>query len=126
MKFYKCELCGNVVEFMTQSGVPVFCCGEEMTELVPGTSDGAAEKHVPVAETEGNRVKVCVGEAEHPMVETHYIEWIVLETKKGAQKVYLKPGQRPCAEFVLTDTDEAVAAYEYCNIHGLWKADIIF
>ncbi len=126
MRFFKCGHCGNVIDFMTDNGVPVMCCGELMQELIPGTSDGAAEKHVPVVEVEGNKVKVCIGEVEHPMVEAHYIEWIVLETRKGAQKVNLKPGQIPCVEFILADGDEAVAAYEYCNLHGLWKADIIF
>lgn len=126
MRFFKCEHCGNVIDFMTDAGVPVMCCGEMMQELVPGTSDGAAEKHVPVVEVKENKVKVCIGEVDHPMVDAHYIEWIVLETKKGAQKVNLKPGQTPCAEFVLAEGDEAVAAYEYCNLHGLWKTDIIF
>lgn len=125
MKFFKCEHCGNVIEFMTDTGVPVMCCGQKMDELVPGTSDGAAEKHVPVAEVDGNKVTVRVGEVEHPMVDAHYIEWIVLETRKGAQKVYLQPGRTPCGEFLLTDGDEAVAVYEYCNLHGLWKADVI-
>lgn len=125
MKFFKCGHCGNVIEFLTNTGVPVMCCGQKMEELIPGTSDGAAEKHVPVVEVEGNKVTVKIGEVEHPMVDAHYIEWIVLETRKGAQKVYLQPGRTPVAEFVLADGDEAVAAYEYCNLHGLWKADII-
>jgi len=123
MKFFKCETCGNIVEFVNNSGVPVMCCGKKMTELIPGTSDGAAEKHVPVIVREGNKVTVMIGEVEHPMVEEHYIQWIVLETKKGAQKAYLNPGETPKAEFLLTDGDEVIAAYEYCNLHGLWKAE---
>lgn len=95
----------------------------DFEELVPGTTDGAAEKHVPVIRIEGNRVTVMVGEVEHPMLEEHYIEWITLETKKGMQTVYLDPqGGKPHAEFLLTEADEVIAAYEYCNIHGLWKA----
>lgn len=122
MKFFKCETCGNIIQFMNASGVPVMCCGQKMTELVPGTSDGAAEKHVPVIAQDGNKVTVMIGEVAHPMVEAHYIQWITLETKKGAQTVYLNPDEDPKAEFVLTDGDEVVAAYEYCNLHGLWKA----
>lgn len=124
MKFFKCSHCGNIVKFMKESGVPVICCGEPMQELEPGTSDGALEKHVPVVNVEGSKVTVTIGEVEHPMLETHYIEWIVLETKKGAQEAYLQPGEKPVAEFILADGDEAVAAYEYCNIHGLWKSDV--
>ena len=123
MKFFKCETCGNVIEFLNASGVPVMCCGKKMEELVPGTSDGAAEKHVPVIKQEGNKVTVLIGEVEHPMVEAHYIQWIVLETGKGAQRAYLNPGEAPKAEFILAEGDDVVAAYEYCNLHGLWKAD---
>ena len=123
MKFFKCATCGNVIEFLNASGVPVMCCGKKMEELVPGTSDGAAEKHVPVIKQEGNKVTVLIGEVEHPMVEAHYIQWIVLETGKGAQRAYLNPGEAPKAEFILAEGDEVVAAYEYCNLHGLWKAD---
>ena len=123
MQFYRCEHCGNIIVFMENKGVPVVCCGEKMTELVPGATDGAFEKHVPVIEKEGRKVKVSVGSVAHPMMEEHYIQFIVLETKEGFMKKDLKPGQTPVAEFVLSDTDEAVAAYEYCNLHGLWKAE---
>ena len=122
MKFYRCEHCGNIVEFVESSGVPVVCCGEPMKELVPGTTDAAVEKHVPVVNVEGNVVKVEVGEVEHPMLEEHYIGFVAIETKNGAvQKKYLNPGEKPVAEFVLAEGDELVAAYEYCNLHGLWK-----
>lgn len=121
MKFYRCEHCGNIVEFVEASGVPVVCCGEPMKELVPGTTDAAVEKHVPVVNVEGNVVKVEVGEVEHPMVEEHFIGWVAIETKKGVQRKYLKPGEKPAVEFVLAEDDELVATYEYCNLHGLWK-----
>ena len=98
------------------------CCGEKMKELVPGTSDGAAEKHVPVIKAEGQKVIVEVGSVEHPMADVHYIEWIILETEKGYQRIDLKPEEAPRAEFILTDSDKVVAAYAYCNLHGLWKA----
>ena len=123
MKFFKCETCGNIIHFMNASGVPVMCCGQKMKELIPGTSDGAAEKHVPAIMQDGNKITVMIGEVAHPMVEAHYIQWIVIETKKGAQIAYLNPDEEPKAEFILSDDDELVAAYEYCNLHGLWKAD---
>lgn len=123
MKFYKCETCGNIIVFMKASGVPVMCCGKKMEELIPGTSDGAAEKHVPVIVQEENKVTVMIGEVAHPMVEEHYIQWIVLETTNGFKKVELQPSEAPKAEFLLTDGEEVVAVYEYCNLHGLWKAD---
>lgn len=124
MKFYVCEHCGNIIQFIKVSGVPVMCCGQKMKELIPGVSDGALEKHVPAVKVEGNKVIVEVGSVEHPMLDAHYIEWIILESEKRFQKVDLKPNQSPRAEFILADGDKPVAAYEYCNLHGLWKADI--
>ena len=100
------------------------CCGEKMHELEPGVTDAATEKHVPVVSVNGNEVTVTVGEVMHPMTDAHYINWVVLETEKGCQRVDLTPSDAPVAKFVVADGDKAVAAYEYCNLHGLWKADI--
>lgn len=99
------------------------CCGQKMKELIPGTSDGAAEKHVPVLSVDGNKVTVTVGSVDHPMIDEHYIEWIAVETAKGAQRKVLNPGEAPRVEFALTDDDALVAVYAYCNLHGLWKAE---
>ncbi len=123
MKYYICEHCGNIIEYVKDSGVPVMCCGQKMTEIVPGTSDGAIEKHVPVVTVSGNEVLVQVGSVEHPMVEEHYIEWIVIETEKGSQKVRLSAGDEPKAKFLLAENDRPISAYAYCNLHGLWKAE---
>jgi superoxide reductase len=95
-----------------------------MTELIPGTSDGAHEKHVPVGEADGSKIIVKVGEVEHPMMENHFIQYIILETDKGFMLKELTPSDKPCAEFVLADGEKAVAAYEYCNLHGLWKTEV--
>jgi len=124
MKFYVCNHCGNIVQYVKNKGVPVVCCGEKMSELIPGTSDGAVEKHVPEVKVDGNKVTVTVGSVAHPMQDVHYIEWVILETEKGYQKVDLKPDQAPVAEFIVPEGDKPVAAYEYCNLHGLWKAEI--
>ena len=32
----------------------------------------------------------------------------------------LKPGDKPIADFAVTEP--VIAAYEYCNLHGLWIA----
>ena len=122
LKFFRCEHCGNIIEMVEDKGVPVVCCGQRMTELVAGTSDGAREKHVPVYEVKDNIVHVKVGEVAHPMIPEHYIEWIVLQTKNGVQRKELNPGDKPEACFALCDGDEVEAVYTYCNLHGLWKA----
>lgn len=121
-KFYVCKKCGNIIAMVKASGVPVVCCGEPMAELVPGTTDGALEKHVPVVVREGDRVTVTVGSVEHPMLEAHHIEWILLQTRQGNQRKLLRPGEAPRATFALTEGDDVVAAYEYCNLHGLWRS----
>ena len=122
VKFYRCPHCGNIVVKVKDSGVPVVCCGAPMQELVPNTGDGAGEKHVPVYRREGNEVVVRVGSVDHPMLDNHYIEWIMLQTKSGNQRKLLKPGEEPTRRFLVDPSDEVLAVYEYCNLHGLYKA----
>ena len=121
MKFYKCEICGKIVTMVKETPVDTMCCGQAMRELVPGTTDGATEKHVPVYTLEGNTVKVKVGSVEHPMTDAHHIEWIAIETENGNQRKELKPGDKPEATFALVPRDKVKSVYEYCNLHGLWK-----
>ena len=123
MTLYRCEHCGNIIAHVNDSGVRCVCCGEEMQPLAPNTTDAAGEKHVPVVRVDGRTVTVTVGSVEHPMLVAHYIQWILLETKEGRQRKALQPGDKPVAVFALTETDAVVAAYEYCNLHGLWKAE---
>ena len=123
MKFYVCKHCGNIIAFASDKKCDVVCCGEKMTELVPGSVDAAQEKHVPVIEQEGNVVTVKVGSVAHPMTEEHHIAWIALETEQGNQRKTLNPTGTPDAQFALVDGDAVVAAYAYCNLHGRWKAE---
>lgn len=124
MEFYRCEICGNIIVYVKNSGVKVVCCGKPMTAIVPHTIDLGAEKHVPVIEQKGNEVKVKIGSTEHPMSNEHYIEWIFLQTKQGNQRKQLKPTDKPEVCFSLCNKDKVEAAYEYCNIHGLWKTEL--
>lgn len=121
-KYYVCEHCGNIITLVKDKGVPVMCCGQKMTELVPGTTDAAQEKHVPAYKVEGNKVEVQVGTVAHPMLPEHYIEWVALQTKQGVQRKALNPGDEPKACFALCDGDEVEAVYAFCNLHLLWKA----
>ena len=122
MKFYRCAHCGKIIAVVKESGVPVMCCGQKMEEIVPGTTDAAVEKHVPVYEVKDNIVTVCVGSVAHPMTEEHYIEWVSLQTKGGNQRKALKPGDEPKVCFAILDGDEVEAVYAYCNLHSLWKS----
>ena len=91
-------------------------------ELIPNTTDAAGEKHVPVITIKDDEVIIKVGSVEHPSLPAHYIEFILLETSSGIHTKWLKLGDRPAASFKLGD-EKIIAAYEYCNLHGLWKCD---
>lgn len=119
-KFYRCKQCGNIVALINNGGGTLSCCGEEMTELVANTTDAAKEKHVPDIKKEDGKIKVAIGSVLHPSLPEHYIQWIALVTKNNIQLTYLEPGQEPKAEFAEV---ESGTVYEYCNLHGLWKAD---
>jgi len=122
-KFYVCEHCGNLVGMIHNAGVPIMCCGQKMTELIPGTVEASAEKHIPAVTLEGSTLKVNVGSIDHPMLDEHFIEWVYVETEAGGQRKTLKPGDAPSLSFELGN-DKAIAVYAYCNLHGLWKADL--
>ena len=124
MKFYLCEHCGNIIGKIHDAGVPVVCCGQKMTQLIPGTVEASAEKHIPVPSVNGSVVKVAVGSVAHPMIEAHYIPWVYLQTTVGGQRKNLVPGAAPEVTFALAEGETPVAVYAYCNLHGLWKADI--
>ena len=122
-KFFICRHCGNIVGMVVNAGVSITCCGEKMEELIPNTVEASAEKHLPVVTVDGSHVTVNVGSIDHPMLPEHYIEWIYLQTENGGQRKKLNPGDAPEANFLLTG-DKPVAAFAYCNLHGLWKAQI--
>ena len=110
-KFFICEHCGNIIGKIHDAGVPVVCCGQKMTELVPGTVEASLEKHIPVAVVEGNLVKVQIGSVEHPMIPEHYIPWVYLLTTVGGQRKNLQPGAAPAVTFALTEDEKPVAVY---------------
>ncbi|MBP5304189.1 MAG: desulfoferrodoxin FeS4 iron-binding domain-containing protein [Clostridia bacterium] len=121
MIFYRCQICGQIVAIVKKTGSPLVCCGQPMNEIIPGTTDAAVEKHVPVYTVKDGKVFVSIGEVAHPMAEEHYIEWVSLKTKLGNQRKALKPGDAPQVCFSMCDGDEVEAVYAYCNLHGLWK-----
>ncbi|QHQ60768.1 desulfoferrodoxin [Anaerocolumna sedimenticola] len=120
VNFFRCKHCGNMVALIKNGGGTLSCCGDEMTKLEANTSDGAKEKHVPVVTKEDGKIKVTVGSVLHPSLPEHYIEWIALVTEDAVQLKYLEPGMEPKAEF---EEVKSGTVYEYCNLHGLWKAD---
>ncbi|MBK5254089.1 MAG: desulfoferrodoxin [Peptostreptococcaceae bacterium] len=149
--FYRCEKCGNMVVSLGEGVGAISCCGQPMNALVANSTEAAGEKHVPVAVIEGEKIEVNVGSVDHPMTVDHYIEWVALATGKKVEIINLKPGMKPKAVFTFDITEdeadeieelgancegqpctfsyddnpaEKIDVYAYCNIHGLWKAEI--
>lgn len=122
-KFYICPHCGNVAVMIHDSGITPVCCGQKMSELIPGTVEASKEKHIPAVTVEGNTVTVNVGSVDHPMQDVHYIEWVQLVTENGSQRKHMKPGQAPKVTFDLGG-EKPLAVYAYCNLHGLWMTEL--
>lgn len=113
-QIWKCNVCGNIIEVLHAGADALVCCGQPMELKTENTVDASQEKHVPVIE--GNKVKI--GSIEHPMEDSHFIEWIEATSETGETcKKFLNPGEKPEAEFPFTP----ISAREYCNLHGLWK-----
>lgn len=122
-RFYLCRRCGNLVGMIHDAGAPIQCCGETMKDLEAHSEQDGGEKHLPVVSIQDNVVKVAVGSAAHPMTPEHSIEWVYLQTAKGGQRKALRSGEAPEVKFTLIE-DQPVAAYAYCNQHGLWRTTV--
>ncbi len=122
-KFFICKHCKNLIGMVDNMGVPISCCGEQMSELIPNTTEAATEKHIPQVDVSADCINVNVGSTIHPSDDNHYIDFIYLQTENGGQRKKICAGKAPTASFKLID-DKAVAVFAYCNLHGLWKADI--
>lgn len=118
LKLYHCAHCGNIACKVVDKGVPMFCCGQKMDLMPAGVTDAAQEKHVPVVSRAGDEVTIKVGEVTHPMLENHYIPLIAAVTGDTVTFKMPKPGDAPELK---VSTPDAVTAYEWCNLHGLWK-----
>lgn len=114
----------TLVMLINRNAAELSCNGAPMKVLTANSTDAAQEKHVPVVETDGNKITVKVGSVAHPMTEAHLIEWIYLKTKFGGQYRYLTAEDKPEAVFYVAEGDTPFAVYEYCNLHGLWCAKI--
>jgi len=124
-RFFICEHCGNLIGLIKDEGVPMVCCGDEMTELIPNTVEASSEKHLPaitVSEDCGC-ISVQVGSVPHPMEEAHHIMFVYVETEHGGQRKCLCAEQEPKVSFSFAD-DKPIAVYAYCNLHGLWKSEV--
>ena len=123
-KFFICSVCGNIVEMIDHKGPKVVCSGKQMNELLANTTEASVEKHIPVVNIDGNKVRVQVGSTLHPMTQEHYIGWIYMITTQGTQRKRLEINSEPTIGFALTESDKVLEVYAYCNLHGLWKVEL--
>ena len=121
LEVYRCPDCGLVIEVATGCDCALVCCGKEMKRMVPQTAEFKMEKHVPFPEAIDGGTRVSVGkELAHPMLAEHHIEWIEIVNGPYVNRKYLKPGDKPMAEFYVP-LQKGMVIREYCNIHGLWE-----
>lgn len=125
MKFYICKHCGNIITFMENKGVPVMCCGEKMSELIPGSTDAHHRKNTFRSSRSMAATSLSPSARLHirgsRSTRSNGLFW---RLPQGFQRKTLKPGDKPEAVFALTEGDKAVAAYAYCDLHGLWSANV--
>ena len=121
LQVYRCNVCGNMVEMIHTGAGQLVCCNQPMELLTENTTDASLEKHVPVIEKVEGGINVKVGSVPHPMLEEHYIEWIEVIVDGKAYRQFLSPGDSP--EVFFPVEGDNVTAREYCNLHGLWKAE---
>jgi len=119
LDFYRCSVCGNIVQVFHAGAGELVCCEKPMEKLVPFTQDQEKqEKHVPIF-TGFNEIQV--GSDLHPMTEEHHIEFIqcISPDKKYIETRFLDKTEEP--KMKLCGNFEHNCALEYCNIHGLWE-----
>lgn len=121
VSFYRCEICGNLIGLIKRGRGQLVCCGKPMKELKANTTEASTEKHIPVATRKDGKIYVEVGSVLHPMTEEHYIEWVAAVTDSGTERISLSPTDEPKAVFCDKENAEV---YAYCNLHGLWKAEV--
>jgi superoxide reductase len=120
-EIYKCNVCGNIVEVLHQGAGELVCCGQPMENMKEKTEDSSVEKHVPFIEKIEDGILVKVGQnQDHPMEDKHFIEWIQVIVDDISYRKFLKPGDKPQAEFKISGSN--ISAREFCNVHGLWKS----
>ena len=123
-KLYKSKDCSIIVEVVNKcaSKETLTCQGSSMEEIKENTDPTVIKAHLPVVDKTSVGVKVKIGEEEHPMTEEHYIEWIEITSDDYVFRKYLKPNDKPEANFDVREDKFVVRAY--CNIHGLWILNV--
>ena len=119
LQLWRCEICGNIVQVLSEGADALVCCGEGMKLLeIQYDNNELGEKHSPKLEETGGRRIIHV--KSHPMTKEHHIEFIQVHTKNKREifTKFFNPDEIP--EIDVTQLSSDITAIEYCNIHHLW------
>ena len=135
-KFYMCKACGNIIGVINNTGIPMYCCRQEMEELTPqvinsnnsNQNEKSNSTHSLKNIKENNIFKVgktIDGKSISVIVDKSYLTpnsicWAYINTKKGGQRKNILKDDSPVVNFKIVD-DEVISAYLYCSEHGLFK-----
>lgn len=94
---------------------------DQLLRVLVEKHEGDETKHQPIITHENTKVKVKIGDIMHPMTAEHHITMIFLKTTQGGQYKMLSYLETPIVTFELSEDDEPLEVYGYCNLHGIWK-----
>jgi len=126
INFFRCNVCGNTLFAIVDSGVNPDCCAEPMVLLQPNHGGDGSPKHLPVVNKSGNKLLVRVGGEMHPMNVEHRIEWIAVADGRRVDFERMPLKGEPIADFTIRDGSEMLKVYSYCNNDGLWETKVWF
>ena len=120
-EIFRCNICGNIIEILEGGAGELVCCNEPMELIDVKNEETVAEKHKPVISSEGENIKIRVGEVLHPMTKEHHIEFIEAISLDGKYlyRKYLTTEEQPIMEFFCKTGK--MRARELCNIHGFFE-----
>ncbi len=119
-EFYRCQVCGRIVESYSSSEAALVCHGRPMIPMeFKGRGDYGAEAHEPGIFDEGtDKIYVEVGVVPHEMNDDSKVIWIELVDANGRVRKYLS-GEVPGTAF-----DRPIGDFEVrilCSKHGIWR-----
>lgn len=120
MKFYMCSKCNQMYFSEDKASDNLVCCEEKVEELVPIEIGDVLDHHGIVIRKTGNFVNISIND-KHPMIETHFIKFIALQTNEGFQYKELDYLKERKTTFILSNTETIIQIYTYCNIHMLFR-----
>lgn len=118
-EIYKCEVCSNVVESISEGAGILVCCGEDMKKLEEVQAAPTDGHYANLEKIDETTYKVSLN---HPMTKEHYIEMIeaVSNDNKCLKRKYFEADAAPEMSFCLQNSNKGEFYIRvYCNIHNV-------